>query len=62
MAKMSFDEHIKELKELGIPVPEGVVFQYGVRIIDVDGRKALRPLTPEEYWGLLRARKRKIAI
>jgi hypothetical protein len=40
----------KALVEAGLEnAGQGVVFPYGFEVIDFEGRKMLRPLTPEEY-------------
>ncbi|WP_425081567.1 hypothetical protein [Ruegeria arenilitoris] len=49
MRKVGIEHLQAALTEAGIELSESVVFPYGLRIGELDGKKVVIPLTPDEY-------------
>jgi hypothetical protein len=50
MPEATQEELLKALHDAGLEkAAEGVVFPWGFKIIDFDGKKAMQPLTPDEF-------------
>jgi hypothetical protein len=53
--KVTSEDVRKALREAGLEdAGKGVVFPWGVRIIELDGRKFLQPGTPEDFRRAVR--------
>jgi hypothetical protein len=57
------DESEKLLREAGLEsAGRDVVFPFGFKIVDFNGRKALQPLTPEEYRNAVKGKTGRIYL
>lgn len=55
MATITNDELARILKDAGLEdAAQGVVFPWGVTMIEIDGAKILRPMTPLEYSSVVK--------
>lgn len=55
MPKIEVDELAAALREAGLEgAGRDVVFPWGVKIVELEGKKALQPMSPEEYRELVK--------
>ena len=48
--KTTVEEMQKSLREAGLEdAASGVIFPWGAKIVEIDGKKMLQPMTPDEY-------------